>query len=112
MGKSDKNAVVVVLEYDTNNREASGTISFAGPRADIRVLEAKAEMVSGIRQASGSIFGRAQQLEVSLTAHHARTKEDATKVLHAVLRRLGLTLLEGKIRVNLTPEPKGKKKTK
>ena len=101
---SNPNNVVVVLEYDPERFRANATISFYGPRPDIKVLDARAETVPGVRYAS-SLLNSTQELEVVITAHHAQTREAALAVVQAVLRELGLTVI-GQIRVEPLSEPK------
>jgi hypothetical protein len=111
--KTDPNAVVVSMVYYTDGRHgAMGTISFRGARRDIKVLEAQADLVDGVASTTSGFAVPGQELEIRITDYHSRTKEMAGQVLRVVLRKLNLTIIGGKIKVVLDPQPKKGKKRK
>ncbi len=113
MGKTAKpnpNAVVASLEHYPRARHATGYISFSDVRTDMKVLEAKAEQIPGVRFANGGLSGPGQELEIGITAFHAQTEEAAVAVMNAVIRVLGLTVIDGGLKVNIARRRKASKK--
>jgi hypothetical protein len=91
--------VVVLLEYDGKLLRASGTISFEAAQPNMRVLAAKAEMVSGVRYANSGLSDNNQELEIRISAFHAQTMQAAMTVMRAVVQKLNLAVI-GEIRVD------------
>lgn len=60
----------------------------------MKALKAAAETVSGVDYAYNRFDGD-QQMEVHITAYHARTREGALKVVEAVVRELKVDVVGG-----------------
>ncbi len=104
--------VVVSLDYDADRGRATATISFSSQPPDASVMEAQAETVPGVKYASGGLGDSNQELAITLTAYHARTRDGALSVVRGVLAKLKLTAIGGIQMENDPPQRKKGKKAK